>query len=733
MSSEDHVEDEGGFEPNEDQFEVDGRSKKRRKAIKQCLFCRKRKLKCDKKKPMCTTCVTRGLGECIYVEQFGRDVSARELLNSAPNVDLLNKIKALEKELDSYKHTSLTKGEGFNPLRDVQILIKKDERTIYHGCTSFRAALSESRFKFSTYHAFFWARVKDDRRRWKALNGYTTLKEITVIEKERDNGLSVLGAVCKALPPFEQIEAIVKKFFTSILLEGYKVLDMKKTLQNLHMSFIRGPQNPITGMHPVIHLWPSFKKNYYCIGIILEIMCLMSYSSVIPEAIDVFNKYLTSFVTKKAFYIERVQYLFLRYLYKSLNYGGGDDSNLVFLAQAMSASAICVGLHRNIRDLLKGDNVDRGDAVYFENLWLWILQADLETSFNVGTPPKIAESFVNYQMIEDPNYGSCELLKNLIRPMRNIMTVIYLENRIPDMEAIVGKIKRLLETHFKPLKLYREKENLKQIPFVEIDLYTWLLGMIGVFSNFRRVYFKDHSPSAINSALQFTILPLAMSMSTIEAFFELDKEAAAKTQAPLQGGLPFHLAIANSLVQKHFPRSLSEIYTLMGSLGSFPDFGTARFQYPLSPVFDIPLDSLECVGDHYVSFKQASEVIENLLSKWEEEKNRDMVKLLKRYSYAFVVSYAIQKSHKDLFDQCFKRRELQFTRGEEQSNPDMEQKAALPSPSNSFGGQEFIPDETLKELADEFWKNYDIEVDDFFSDAFDQTSIWFDSSAQPQQ
>lgn len=110
-----------------------------------------------------------------------------------------------------------------------------------------------------------------------------------------------------------------------------------------------------------------------------------------------------------------------------------------------------------------------------------------------------------------------------------------------------------------------------------------------------------------------------------------------------------------------------------------------------------------------------------------------MVKLLKRYSYAFVVSYAIQKSHKDLFDQCFKRRELQFTRGEEQSNSDMEQKAVLPSPSNSFGGQEFIPDETLKELADEFWKNYDIEVDDFFSDAFDQTSIWFDSSVQPQQ
>ncbi|CUS23400.1 LAQU0S09e03906g1_1 [Lachancea quebecensis] len=733
MSSEDQVEDDGGLEPNEDQFELDGRTKKRRKAIKQCLFCRKRKLKCDKKKPMCTTCVTRGFGECVYVEQFGRDVSARELLNSAPNVELLNKVKALEKELDYYKNTSLTKGEGHNPLRDVQILIKKDERTIYHGCTSFRAALSESRFKFSTYHSFFWARVKDDRRRWKNLNGYSTLKEVTVMEKERSNLLSVLGAVCEALPPFEQIETIVKKFFSSILHEGFKVLDMEKTLHNLRMCFIKGPQDPVTGLHSVIQLWPAFKKNYYCIGIILEILCLMSYSSAIPEAIDIFNKYLTSFVTKKAFYIDRVQYLFLRYLYKSLNYGGGDDSNLVFLAQAMSASAICVGLHRDIKDLLKGDSVDHGNAIYLENLWLWILYADLETSFNVGTPPKISESFVNYKMIERPDYGSCALLKDLIRPVRSIMTVLYLENRIPDMEAIVDKIKGLLETHFKPLRFYKEKENLKITSFVEIDIYTWLLAMIGVFSNFRRVYFKDCSPSSINSALQFTILPLALSMGTIEAFFELDKEAAAKAQSPLQGGLPFNLAVANSLVQKHFPRSLSEIYTLMGSLGSFPDFDSARFQYPLSPVFDIPLDSLRCVDDHYVSFKQASEVIEQLLGEWEEEKNHDMVKLLKRHSYAFVVSFAIQKSHKDLFDQCFKRKELQSTRTGEQSNSnDMEQKAAASSPSNSFGGQEFMPDEILKELADEFWKNYDIPVDDFFSGAFDQNSIWFDSSTQPR-
>lgn len=40
--------------------------KKRKSTIKSCTFCRKRKLKCDKAKPMCSTCKGRNFIECIY-------------------------------------------------------------------------------------------------------------------------------------------------------------------------------------------------------------------------------------------------------------------------------------------------------------------------------------------------------------------------------------------------------------------------------------------------------------------------------------------------------------------------------------------------------------------------------------------------------------------------------------------------------------------------------------------
>ncbi|KAG0661622.1 hypothetical protein C6P45_001299 [Maudiozyma exigua] len=41
---------------------------KRHKPIRSCSFCRKRKLKCDQKKPICSSCKSRELSECIYTE-----------------------------------------------------------------------------------------------------------------------------------------------------------------------------------------------------------------------------------------------------------------------------------------------------------------------------------------------------------------------------------------------------------------------------------------------------------------------------------------------------------------------------------------------------------------------------------------------------------------------------------------------------------------------------------------
>ena len=41
--------------------------KTRNKLIKSCLYCRRRKLKCNKQHPMCGTCLSRNFKECIYL------------------------------------------------------------------------------------------------------------------------------------------------------------------------------------------------------------------------------------------------------------------------------------------------------------------------------------------------------------------------------------------------------------------------------------------------------------------------------------------------------------------------------------------------------------------------------------------------------------------------------------------------------------------------------------------
>ncbi|GCE97933.1 hypothetical protein ZYGM_004020 [Zygosaccharomyces mellis] len=79
--------------------------KKRRKPIKACTFCRRRKLRCDQQKPMCSTCIARGLPECVYVEGSSMprvrisDQDGVDSKGAAANESLLLKVNELERQL----------------------------------------------------------------------------------------------------------------------------------------------------------------------------------------------------------------------------------------------------------------------------------------------------------------------------------------------------------------------------------------------------------------------------------------------------------------------------------------------------------------------------------------------------------------------------------------------------------------------------------------------------------
>lgn len=709
----------------------DGGVRKRRKAIKQCLFCRKRKLKCDKQKPMCSTCSSRGLSECIYVEKYSHDVNAKELFKSTPNVELLARIKELEDELKHAKHQGETTER--NPLCDIYFLDKKGDRFTYYGPTSFRLLLNNSAMRFSKYYKLVWKRLKEERRRFKASSGYSTLQEVTSIELPQKclYNDSVLNAMCKTLPSYEEIEEALTEFFNGKLYDNFQILNRDKVLEDFRKCFIKGSRDPVTSQHQVIQLIPPNKKNYYCIGIITEILYLVRYTDPLPQSLDMFNKYLTSYITAKVFYVERVQYMMLRYLYRNVKgVGGGDNSHLILLVHSAFASAIHIGLHKDIRQLYGDDDLLKDSIVYLENLWHWILLADIEISFSIGVPLNASDSVVSREFLQDPNVGSYPLLKKVIIKHREVLMAIHRPDKVPNLKNIIEGIVEFLKAEFKPIKFYLEHENLTVIKFTELDFLLLSLSMVSNFSNIRRQFFKELTPAVINRAIQYSLISTSICVTVLEAFYAMDKDLLLDGRLSCKL-IPPNLNLSIYLIHKHFPRFISETYLLMGALGTVSNFAHLRINYPISPVFDLPLDRLDIVEDHYVPAKVCSEVLSSLFDRFELNENQDFVRRLKNSCYSFVILIALEKINREMLRNAFETSES--LRAGCCLSHCLPTENEISQSATSLVSTDLAPDvdmseEALKSITDEFWVNFETVLDDWVRNDADEILLsWFKS------
>ncbi|SCU92809.1 LAFA_0F13014g1_1 [Lachancea sp. 'fantastica'] len=688
--------------------EHEANGKKRRKTIKQCLFCRKRKLKCDKKKPMCSTCASRGLKECVYVEHFGPELTTQELLKNTPNLELINRVKELEEELKLYRaEFQLTQGFGPNPLPHREIIICKSSRKLYYGCTSIKVLMADSKLKFDTYYEIVWSKIKEERRRWKSLNGYSTLREVTTIEDNPQSRSSVVEAMCTALPFYEQLEQSLHEFFNGPIHKGFEMIDPMLAFNILEKCFIRGPRDPISGMHPVSHLIPTAKKNYYGIGLVTIILTMVNHNQPVPQALDHFDKFLLSCLTAKVYFIERVQYLFLKRIYMLMKgYVCGDHSGTATITRMLSMAAIQIGLHKNIKKLFPEHSASHGAVKYLENLWLWIVHADFETSVGIGTPSQIPECFMEYDLMERDDFGSFSYLRNIVRSQRSILRALHDKNRLPDIRAIMDLTKSLLEANFKPASFYAEKENLKTVSFAELNIYVELLSSLSLFANLQRIYFKIYDPIFINSTLQFSAQTVKLCGALVEAFFELDKAEARQGNVPMVKGIPLNLCLAVLVLHNFYPRCIADVYVLLASLPNVHAMRDLRSKYGVSATFDLPMDSLETVSDHYVPLLTAHEFLSSYFNRWDSPENAELTNCLRKYCYGFVIMRAIEGSGRDLFQHYsnIMRNGRASLTGIEQPEQETQMSFELPQPSAE------LSDEILNAMADEFWDNYDLDL-----------------------
>ncbi|SCU77421.1 LAMI_0A01090g1_1 [Lachancea mirantina] len=687
---------------------------KRRKTIKQCLFCRKRKLKCDKNKPMCSTCVSRNLPECVYVEQYSHEVDSRELLNSTPNVELLEKIQDLERQLKEAKSEKSILGSHretleINPLAEIFYIDEKADRCIYYGATSVRTLVHESRLRFEEYYKKAWHQLKAKRRKWKDTMGYSTLQELTAIESSQD-GLhdeSVLTAMCKALPTYEKVKATLDMFFAGYLFQCYQFVDPQKVMLDFSRCFIKGPTNLLTGQHPVVKLVPPNKKNYYCIGIITQILSILSPNLKVSQAFDTFNKFLLSYVTAKTFLVERVQFLMLGYLYRCVKgLGGGDNSHIIQLIKPAITTAVHIGFHNALDKIFKDTNCYRGEVVYAQNLWLWLVYADIEISFSMGVPLSLDDEFVNPMIFEDPNFGSVPLLKAIILPLRRCLKMIYCRNQIPDLEMMVTQVTEMVKTTFKPVTYYLDPKNLLEMPITEIDCFIFCLSLIINLSNLQRRCFSKYDPKTINTSIQYSIICMTICMKMMETYFAMET-IRSDEDLERQSALPLQMGLAIFVWHKNLIRLIAEPFVLFGDLMSTTDVDY-RFKYRLSPTFDLPLDSLETVDDHFVPMASAVQRLQGFFDRLESEKNSELIKGLKKTSYGFLITFSIEKIFRGLLKNAFDTRA--FLKANKPIIPPLEVSESVVNSPNTLTSEMAFSDDDLKFMADEFWNNYDLSL-----------------------
>lgn len=691
--------------------EADGKvTKRRRKTVKSCLFCRKRRLKCDHKRPRCSTCEARGLPECTYIEKLTNVVDPGVFLESTPNVGLVRKIKELEKQLEAYTHTTgkLEK----NPICDLYSFSQKSgNQFIYHGPTSFRAVMSDGNKKFNDYYRQTLDKLQKDRANLKNMRHHSAVTEAAKAKDDCTDEASILKSICHVLPSYEDICSSLSEFFKGALFCSYRILDSHKVFHDLNMCFFKGPTDPVTNKSPIVGLVPADKDNYYSVGVIIEILCLVYYVDDIPTEIDNFNKHLTSGIIDGTLFIEKMQFLMLQYMYRNLVGLNGDDMTYgMFLVHLASAMATRMGLHQNIRDLYKDKENLCGDIASLETLWYFILLSDLEVSFTMGTPLRISDNHFYQHSSDQLAVSRITLLVKFITLGRNVLRIIHHHEMKPDLKKLIGSLRDFLKENFKPLSYYLNPDNLDGSELGELHILFLTLAMMFNLADLQRVCFKEKSAEIINSCVQYSFISLLLATNIIKKYFMLDCIYSAETMASKPGGLTPYLSFAVFLTYNVMIRIISEGCSLFLVGVAFVEQRALSDTYSKEyfaefEVFDLSLDSLEIAEDHYVSVHIVIDKLNSIFDQLFKTEDKQILHIFANV-YPFVVLFSLQKLSREVLKSALESRALVEARWQTSAHrATIDVGAGTPALERlHLAG---LSDEELRMMAQEFWSDFD--------------------------
>ncbi|QID85534.1 transcription factor [Saccharomyces pastorianus] len=559
--------------------------RKRRKPIKSCAFCRKRKLRCDQQKPMCLTCKSRGRPDCLYTQEFTHSIEPDELFGSTPNIELLQKVDELEKKLNGKglerENVAEKRKTARNPYANLyHFQCRGSGRRIAYGPTSLRTYLFNDNVEFvKRYNQLRSRKVKIEINKWKAANTWTRMSEFGVLESTlvENNNSNVLKQICESLPSYEQTLNIITDFFCNErgTNDINQVLDKNKVINDFKSSFLPGNKLQSNGERPIETLLLSINKNYYKIGVILMILCICHFYENTPPEVEKYVVMLTGFTTAKASFIEHAQFILLRYHHRELFLACGDDSHMISLVDLLCSSAVTLGLHLDIREVYKDQENIVGSLKSLENLWIWILLSDFNVSLNVGRCLAISSSYFQadeYENDDDSHtktvnglpatlFGESDTcvskIKRFLRLARPMVDEIYDKSCFPDLEKNCKILIDFVETEFAPISYFISSDLISKVPLGETKVLLQVLNLLLTFYSLRFLVSRERGVVLKNNILQTILVSFSVVINTTRMCFDLDKEHFPELFAPDCPNLSPFMALSLAYTNFLFPRASS--------------------------------------------------------------------------------------------------------------------------------------------------------------------------------
>lgn len=681
--------------------------KRRRKVVKSCTFCRKRKLKCDHGRPMCNQCLERKLPDCLYTDQFNFQLTTDELFGDSPNIELVRRVNELEEKLrhqvprigsesdcnqsSSEPSTrsgtsSISSGSGNNPIWEYRNLIQMHGQSIMFGPTSWRTTVVAQGDRFMTEYKRLWEMIMPERCKW--INGGWKAQTIPITPQDDHT----TGALCRELPGFEEIKKCVNDFFDDDYHGMFKVLDREKTLNDLEHCFVRAPDD----QDRVIDLIAPDGDGNLCKGaLILLILCIMKSDGTPSPLFDDFFISLTALnLTTKLSFVERSQFLLLRFFNNVYySYVCADAPQMGGIVAELCECSMNLGL-ANASSYYKDKQDVVGPLYTLKNVWLWTLYADVMVAFEFGKPLLISDDHFDPESLKDDDQlledsggflrRRRTMLKRFIQVSRYCMTEINSRSSSGNIESAKDRLLTYIQENLLPIRFYTSQDMFATVDFFDVIVLAPSLGMLLNFHDIQRMWLKSTSLSVRNGLIKFGFLSLALSVNTILGVLDRDKN--------LKGGhraLHFALLLVNPLLM----RVLSEMYAAFFHKLTLFEEGLIKSIDWGSRV--IELHNLDVPLSEYYSFFAAIKLFRKIIDKLFEPSKADLQCFFSK-SYAIATTLALERVSRTLFDRARESRimaESHFT-------------------SNDEGT---ISQETLNEMTDIFWSTYERQSHDLWS------------------